>query len=197
MKDGMAAGLLVLWCCRRKCLQSPCCTFHVQLHQLWALLSIFGTIFLHHNSTTINKFYSQLVLLSSVIKSWISGGICAKVLQLWLWVLIAALWDITKGTRAACAGEKSGTWWGWRRSVKPVWWQENRGGVRDDVDEIRRKFSVWRPLQSDRLTTTWGVRVLSPDADKRDASRRWTSEKADECDDNKIQADICLHLLIS
>lgn len=61
----------------------------------------------------------------------------------------------------------------------------------DDVDEIKRKLSIWRPLQSDRLNAN----MRGPSSEPR-RRRMWRereeAEKGDDGDDNKTPFDIRL-----
>lgn len=83
----------------RKCLHVLARTFPVHLHRLWALFSTFGTIFLHHNFTTIIGFYSEPVLF--IKPSLSEGNVCWKA-PIRLWLLIVAWSSLRRREEGAC-----------------------------------------------------------------------------------------------
>lgn len=166
--------------------------------------SLFGTIFLRHNSTTIITCNSEPVLFSSVIKSWISEGN-----KCWIAPITALSFNCClkpfETLKRGCV------WPVLERKVEPGkaersdadLWNLFDGRRTEEECEMTSMRSRESCLSDSRLsligsTPTWGVRVLSPAADECDASRgKLMSEKGDDCDDNKIQFDIRLCLVIS
>lgn len=191
MKNGMAARLFLLSC--RKEVFARSCSYFSR-----SAASIVSIILYHHNFTTIIGFFWEPVLFSSVIKPSVSeGNVCWKApitaLNCCLELLIVAWSSLRRREGGACRLFWREKWKLARLNAltqicETCLMQENRGGVWDDVDEIKRKLRVWRPLQSDRLSANMRVRVLSPDTDECEGSRRKViREKGDDCDDSKIR----------
>lgn len=166
--------------------------------------SLFGTIFLHHNSTTIIRCNSEPVLFSSVLKSWISeGNKCwiAPIMALSFNCCLKPFETLKRGCVSPVLERKVEPGKA-ERSDADLWnlFDGRRTEEECEMTSMRSRESCPSDARLSLIgsTPTWGVRVLSPDADECDASRgKLMSEKADDCDDNKIQFDIRLCSVIS